>query len=38
MVIPALIVVLVTKNWIDATIAGIISKPLLDIVEYYIKK
>lgn len=37
-VIPAIIAYAVTQNWIDAGIAGIISKPILDIIEYYIKE
>lgn len=37
-VVPALITFAVTNNWIDSTVAGIIAKPLLDIVEYFIKK
>ena len=37
-VIPALIAFLVTNNLISTTLAGIISKPILDIIEYYIKK
>lgn len=36
--IPAIITFGVTNQWLDATIAGIISKPILDIIEYYIKK
>ena len=34
--IPGLIAYLVTQNWIDAGIAGIISKPILDVIDYYI--
>jgi hypothetical protein len=37
-VIPAIIAFAVTHQWIDATIAGIIGKPILDVLEYFVKK
>jgi len=37
-VIPAILAFAVTNEWLDATIVGIISKPILDVIEYYIKK
>jgi hypothetical protein len=37
-VIPAVLGFLVTNRYLDAAIAGIIGKPILDIVEYYVKK
>lgn len=37
-VIPAVLAFCATQNWIDSAIVAIITKPILDILEYYIKE
>jgi hypothetical protein len=37
-VIPAVIAFLVTNDYMDTALASIITKPILDIIEYFIKE